>query len=711
MKDNAPLEGTEYDYDTAGHDDNPDWLKIARSAYESSTDFLDAKYRKQFERNVANFQGRHPQGSIYHTDEYKNRNRLFRPKTRIAIRKNEAALGAALFSASDNVVLEAEDNDDPIKVRDALYWHQVLNYRLRKTIPWFVTCIGAFQETMVYGLVISKQYWEYEEALDGEEVALNAYSGMPDLDENGDPVILPKTKIIKDRPKIRLIEIENIRFDPRCDWTDPINSTPYLIELMPMYVGDVLDRMEAEDPETGQPEWYPLEKKQIIAYGKSEASEDTTKKERDQNKNSEVDHDISDFETVWVHCNIVRQKGEDYIYYTLGTKHLLCDPKPLKEEFRHDIRPYAHGVSVIEAHKSIPASVTQLSQDLQAEANHIVNQRLDNVKLVLNKRKYVNSNADIDLHSLMADYPGGVVLMDDLDAVKSEDIQDVTSSAYQEQNRIDTDLDSIAGVFDASSVANNRQLNETVGGMELMSQSASQDTEYLIRVFVETWVEPVLRQLVLLEQHYEEDEKIRDMALKAVEKESKEQPVAEGPGEVAQTPIEEPQNVDVRVNVGFGSLNPDQRIKKVMTAISTLGQIAPWTAGKLDVEEVAKEVFGALGHKNGDRFYIDFEPPQQQANPEIELKKHELEIKEAEMQQKVLMNQAEMQLKETVEYAKLALQEKISLAQLYAKLGVDEKKMQQDRELAGAKNLTTLAEIERKENELAFKERTGRQGI
>ena len=76
-----------------------DWLALARTAYDNSTSYLDRNYRGQWERSVSNFQSKHPAGSKYNTDGYKARSRLFRPKTRITIRKNEGAFAAAMFSA------------------------------------------------------------------------------------------------------------------------------------------------------------------------------------------------------------------------------------------------------------------------------------------------------------------------------------------------------------------------------------------------------------------------------------------------------------------------------------------------------------------------------------------------------------------------------------------------------------------------------------
>ena len=66
-------------------------------------------------------------------------------------------------------------------------------------------------------------------------------------------------------------------------------------------------------------------------------------------------------------------------------------------------------------------------------------------------------------------------------------------------NNLTVDFDELAGVFSTSSVQANRQLNETVGGMNLMAGSANSLTEFDLRVWVETWVEPALRQCVRLD--------------------------------------------------------------------------------------------------------------------------------------------------------------------------------------------------------------------
>jgi hypothetical protein len=135
------------------------------------------------------------------------------------------------------------------------------------------------------------------------------------------------------------------------------------------------------------------------------------------------------------------------------------------------------------------------------------------VKFVLNKRWLIRRGANIDVESLLRNVPGGVTMVNNVETdALPVNWQDVTSSSYQEQDRVNVDFDELAGNFAQSSVMTNRKLNETVGGMRMMSQGANMMTEYDIRVFVETWVEPVLRQLVKLEEAYETDQVVLGVA-------------------------------------------------------------------------------------------------------------------------------------------------------------------------------------------------------
>ena len=546
-----------------------DPLSMAREAFVTSTTFFDASIRHQVESGIRQFQGVHPAGSKYHSDAYKARSRLFRPKTRTTIRKNEATAAEALFSTNDVVSVTAEDDSNQMQQASSEVMQALLNYRLKKSIPWFLLSMGAYQDAQTVGVCASYQSWVYD----------------------------PKKKV--DRPDITLLPVENLRIDPGASWCDPINTSPYVIRLIPMYVKDVKAKMQTLDTKTGEPKWKQVEDSQLLAamnmYG------DTTRltRERGRTDSKDPSQGIRDFAIVWVHQNIIEVDGVDMHYYTLGTQRLLTDPVPLDQVYFHGRRPFVMGCCILETHKIYPDGVAGVTKDVQAEINEIANSTRDNVRFAMNKRYFAKRNAQVDIRSLTRNVPGSVTMMNSLDDVKVQETNDVTSSSFQEQDRLALDFDDVAGAFSQSSVQSNRKLNETVGGMNMLGTNANQVSSYQLRTFVETWLEPVLAQLVLLEQYYETDQVVLAMAGKSAGLMQK-----FGIDQVTDELLM--QELTTNVNVGIGSTNPQEQINSFMLGMTNLRNVlADGLLEKygLDVAEVIKELFGKLGYKDGKRFF------------------------------------------------------------------------------------------------------------
>lgn len=599
-----------------------DALKLAREAYQGSTTYFNANIRAQIERDLRQFQGRHGPESKYSSPDYKGRSRIYRPKTRGVIRKNEAQAAEAFFSTLDPVSVAPQNEKDELQAASAEVMSALIKHRLTKTVPWFQLVMGAYQDAQTVGVAISHQDWSYR----------------------------PKRKI--DTPVVDLIPIENFRFDPGASWVDPIATSPYLIWLIPMYVKDIKKKMASA-------KWHRYSDEQLLAAQAHYS--DSTRLLREDNRTDSKDQvtAITPYTVVWVHMNIVEQDDEDFVFYTLGDRLLLSDPVPLEERYPHlgGGRPFVAGVSIIETHKVYPSGVARLTKDLQAEINEVANQRLDNVKFVLGKRYFVARNRQVDIRSLTRNVPGSVTLMNNIETdVKVMDTPDVTGSSYQEQDRLNMDFDDISGNFSSSSVATNRSLNETVGGMELLSGPMNQVSAYQLKTFVETWVEPVLRQLVLLEQWYESDEKILALAGDASKTFQK-----LGLSSVTDELLL--NELILSVSVGMAATSPTQKVNTFLVAVN--GVKTALADGVLEnyginPAEVVKEVFGAIGHRDGGRFFrnMDQDDPRiatlqqqiQQLQQELEAK-HPQEIREAQAQ--LIRNQA---LKAGVEAAYGAMQ-------------------------------------------------------
>ena len=379
-----------------------DWLKIAKDAYDASTTYIDSNYRKRWEDDIKAFQSKHTSDSKYTSEAYKHRSKIYRPKSRSVVRKNEAAAAAAYFSNIDVVNIEAEDQGDSAQLASAAIMKELLQYRLTKTIPWFMTLVGGLQDAQTMGVVCSYQYWDYQEVKEKEDQPV-LVNGQPIIGEDGNPMMMEVevTKIVRDKPCVELWPVENIRIDPGASWIDPIGTSPYVIRMIPMYVIDVKAKMEATDPKTGATQWKKLTDGELRTGTRN--TDDSTRKVREGERTDSKDNTIAvgDYEIVWVHENIVRRGNKEHVYYTLGTEHLLSEPTPLEEDYFHGERPIVMGCCVIETHKPMPSGVITLGQELQKEANEIVNQRMDNVKLVLNKRYIAKRGAQVDLRSLV----------------------------------------------------------------------------------------------------------------------------------------------------------------------------------------------------------------------------------------------------------------------------------------------------------------------
>lgn len=599
-----------------------DFLALSKDAYESSTAFIDANYRGDWNYSLKAFRNEHAPGSKYLSEDYKARSKLFRPKTRSIIRKNEAAGAVAMFSNMEVVNLTPGNPDDLMSVASSEAMKQVLEYRLTHTIPSYQICLGGLQDAQVTGSVVSYQYWEYET-------------------RNG--------RKVKDKPCIELRPIENIRLDAGASWINPVESSPFFCDIIPMYVCDVRAMMKNKDAKTGLPKWKKLDDS-IILKARPDLMDSTRQARLGKSQDPQDEQkSIKAFDIVWVMRWFMRDsQGDDFTYYTLGTEELLTDPKPIDEVYFHAKRPYVMGYCILETHKPFKTGVPMLTKPLQQETNDVANQRIDNVKFVLNKRWLVARGRQVDVQSLVRNVPGGVTLTTDpnLD-VKESNWPDVTSSAYVEQDRLNADFDDLAGNFSPSTKVANNAVNDTLGGSKLANQAAGIMTDYLIRTFIETWWEPVLRQLILLEQYYETDDVVLSIAAKKAR-------LFPRFGLSSVTDDMLMNQVNLNVNVGIGSSNPNERMTRFLMAVKAVIELINTAPQSMNVAEMAKEIFSNAGMRDGARFMSE------QADPRLAKAMQMIQ----QLQAQVNTKQMELQATGQIEQLRLGSNERIKAAEL-----------------------------------------------
>ncbi len=602
--------------------------KLGMETFSASTNWINSGRRARWNDSLRAFNSQHPSGSKYLSGEYRFRSSMYRPKSRAMVRRDEAATASAFFANEDVVSITAADDDDPSQQASAEVLKALLQYRLANAdppdrIPWFMTLCGARQDAEVMGICVSKVGWEYQERFIRTEMRpIMGIDGMPMWDDQlGQPAMqsVDVYEKIKDRPFIDLLAPENFRYEPGCDWRDPVKSSPYLIELCPVYIQEALERMESQ---RGQPaEWNKVSSSAL--RGANDLSDDVTRRTREAGRVPGKDHDAwkpRDFDICWTRVYAMRFGGQDWYYRTLSSSgEILEDPRPLKEVYLHGERPYTVGCVVLETHKTYPSGKIELTSDLQRAANQDWNTRFDNIMLSLQPRQFVREGLGTDLNDLRTFMPGKVVSINvpkDMpmqNAVTWDRPPPIDNASFQEQNSINLDWDDLAGSFTNSSVQASQQTQQSATGMHLMSGEASGLNEYELRLFSETWVEPTLRLFIKVLQAYETDPVVLALAGKKAQLWQR-----FGISQITDELLN--GGVTTKVNVGIGATNPQLKLRNFAMGADIIAKIfGPAAAMGANFQEICKEVFGMLGFKDGARFFQpDFDPRVQMLQQQME---------------------------------------------------------------------------------------------
>jgi hypothetical protein len=591
--------------DAAAHD--YDYLRLLRDARPRLTQYYQEQLAAPIDASYRAFRNKHFNGSKYWHTEYRNRSKLFRPKTRTAVRKADAAAVAALFATKDAVKCTAGDESNPLQQANAKLIQALFNYRTDRTsgmaaIPWFRVCGGAHQDAMITSACVSKQYWKLELRHMGAEPETDA-EGTPLRDEEtGAPLMRDVYAPFIDRPDCMLFPLENIEIDPAAHWLNPIQSAAVFIAKVPMTIDEVLQMQEHPlHP------WHALSAAELrgMASGTDDAARATRASREGTNRLDARYTGRGDFEIVWVYEVFMRVGGRDMTFWAAQDRAYLTDPKPVHEVYPEQggERPYTFGVVNLESHRLFPMSSVESWQQSQIEINDFANLMLDSAKLAVSPIKKVVRGKQVDLAQLNRLGPNAQFLVEDPSDVTWDKPPDISSSAFAIMERLNNDFDTSSGNFDQSTVQASRFTGETVGGLQLISGSANAVTEFDQRVWIETWVEPTIAQLIKCIQYYESDATV--LALCGARAGLLER---FGVSRIDDELLS--QQVTVTVDAGIGNADPAQKLQKLGGALALVAPLFrdnPALASgalQIDVKAIADEVFSLAGYRDGATRFV-----------------------------------------------------------------------------------------------------------
>jgi hypothetical protein len=127
----AKPEGVDDDEDAG--DTGIDFLKLVREAESQAQLYSSQANKRAWSQTLRAYHNEHYVGSKYGKAEWRGRSKLFIPKTRAAVRKDNAAVAASLFNSIDAINCLPGNEADPRQKAAAAVMQELVNYRTNRS--------------------------------------------------------------------------------------------------------------------------------------------------------------------------------------------------------------------------------------------------------------------------------------------------------------------------------------------------------------------------------------------------------------------------------------------------------------------------------------------------------------------------------------------------------------------------------------------------
>ena len=290
-------------------------------------------------------------------------------------------------------------------------------------------------------------------------------------------------------------------------------------------------------------------------------------------------------------------------------------------------------------HKFHGMSIADTVEDIQLIKSTIMRNLLDNMYLTNNAR-YAVLAGQVELDDLLSSKPGGIVRMRAPGAVTALPTPQIQPYAFQMVQYLDGIREERSGVSKMTQGLNPDVLTShvTSGAISAATESSMQRIELIARIFAETGIKDLFRNIYALVQRYEDRKKMAYLNGKFV------------PIDVSRW--KEKLNCTVNVGVGSGSQTAKtQTMGSIMQIVQ--GLVQNGGMGSLvtpqNIYNAVSEFIAQSGYKNADQFISNPQtmPPKPPPEPTLEEKvaqqKAQVELQKLQLQAQEL--QVETQLK------------------------------------------------------------------
>jgi hypothetical protein len=273
--------------------------------------------------------------------------------------------------------------------------------------------------------------------------------------------------------------------------------------------------------------------------------------------------------------------------------------------------PGVFGQCLTLAHQLMGEGFPEPQEGPQTSLNVTLNQRKDNVSILMNGESIVDRYANVDLEALRTSRPANIILSDNTQAVMPLPKPDVTQNAWMEAQADASMMDESSGVtpglqgMDKSQKATTSQINFSNSGAKM---------GLFISIVAQTFFRDFFTQLAYLIQRFETDEEIFKVANRNYRKK-----LSEMEKPVRDKDIEEIDDfvADVEIQVQPDMTTKEQEVRNLMLAMDRAimsnqalvplvqAGVVPSTGINLfNISEFMKPILSKLGYRAFKKFLI-----------------------------------------------------------------------------------------------------------
>lgn len=379
---------------------------------------------------------------------------------------------------------------------------KVLSVQLSKA-DFFVKFMDFVKQLMLYGTSYMKVYWKVKRDWVWERVpnrTVKTILGIP----MGETIEWSETKsykVVERRPEIEVIDVLDVFPDP--DAQDEETSKGIFVRSW-IQKDDLRELGQGKYPIYANTENQALQSSED-SYVNSRADRYTSRGLQAANTTKKNQVELLEF---WGKYDVDGDGIKEEAHIVIANRQVLV--KAQANPFHHQKRPIIRGVLFPAPKEWYGIGLVEPVISEVHELNTLRRQRIDNINLVLNRMWQANTLADVDLETLISS-PGNIVLTDAMDAVKPLDTPDVTTSAYNEANIVQMDIERATVPPSAQGNTTSGQLGRTARGAQLIIGQALEKFGTATKLLEEMVLKKLLTMIHQLNlQFIDDDEVLQD---------------------------------------------------------------------------------------------------------------------------------------------------------------------------------------------------------